>query len=629
MGYASHPTAWAHRGWTCEGRPAMRNTLRLLCVVSLVGLSWQQDAELEHPHPLAACDGGRPMAETSQGPICGVHCPDGPVEVCGKPSDDVMTRKYKAFSGIPFAKPPVNELRFKAPVPAEAWSDYRDGGWMPPMCPQFDMMSMLRGNFTAVGNEDWLFLNVYVPEDATPPASGFPVMVWIHGGAFMYGGVQEYYANKLMTRDVIIVSIQYRLAILGWLSTDDEVAPGNLLLKDQELSLRWVQENIANFGGDPSMVTIFGESAGSISVHHQLLNPGAKGLFSRAIMQSGTALMNLYPTMDHREHAFKVATKLGCSINNEDDGYDSEELITCLRNVSATAFVNIALTFVEFGFAPYAFSPRYGEATVPGSPAQLLREGRYNMVDIMMGINQHEGGLVSKGLFMIPNALKDIANNFSNVGHHNFYMDKTENDVAAEMFKFYMGEIREYNEEDMDRLTEMFGDYLMDMPHDYSIELHGRDSLYGKNVYAYELQYKATDGLAAFYGESKVVEDYINHGDDLSYLFKFDPSFVNNTIVDPEGKKLESIMLDLWTNFATHGNPTPDRSLGFTWAPVNLKSTDHLILKPEPYMEADTRCERRSVYTTFNISINRELFPDRVAAGPNWKPWRVQDQKFC
>jgi len=402
-----------------------------------------------------------------------------------------------------------------------------------------------------------------------------------------------------------------------------------LALKDQELALRWVQENIASFGGDPSKVTLFGESAGSISTHHQILNPGAKGLFSRAILQSGTALIDLYPDIDQREQAFKIATRLECSINNDDGDYKSEELIKCLQDVPAASFVNIAFTFLEFGFAPYAFSPRIGEATIPASPAKLLREGKYNMVDIMMGICQHEGGLVAKGLFMIPNALESIAKNFSTVGHHNFYLEKYENDVAAQMFKYYMGEIREYNKDDVDTLTEMFGDNLMDMPLDYCIDLHGRDSLYGKNIYAYELKYRGGKGVMSFYGPQDIGEDYINHGDDLNYLFKFNPDFVNETTDHPAAKKLESIMLDLWTNFADNGNPTPDRSLGFTWSPVTLTSTDHLVLKPEPYMEADTRCERRKVYSTFNITINQELFPDRIAAGANWKPWRNGDQKRC
>jgi len=562
------------------------------------------------------------MVETKQGFICGTHCPDGPVEICGKKVDGVETRSYKAFSGIPFAKPPVGELRFKRPVPGSSWSDYRDGSWMPPMCPQLDMQAFLMGNMTPAGQEDCLFLNVYVPEVA-PPASGFPVMVWIHGGGFSMGNIKDYFANKLMKRDVVLVMIQYRLAILGFLSTDDDVAPGNLAIKDQELSFRWVQDNIANFGGDPSKVTIFGESAGAMSVHMQMLNPQAKGLFSQAILQSGTALLDLYQHTDQREQAYQVATRLGCSIQK--DGYSSEELIKCLQDVPAMSFVNVAMSFTEWGNAPIAFSPRIGEASLPDVPSRLLRDGKYNMVDIMMGINQNEGGMFAKMLAMQPNAFKDIATNFSNVGHYPFYMRKNEMDVVKQIYEHYMGEIREYSADDADQLSQMFGDYYFDMFHDYSIELHSRDSLYGKNVFAYELKHRGDDALGAFLAPH-IGKDYVNHGDDLLYLFNF--AYFNDTR-NPENVKLENKMLDLWSNFANYGNPTPDRSLGFTWVPITPESTDHLVLKPEPYMEADTRCQRRKVFTTFNISANRDLFPDRVAAGSKWKPWKIQDLKKC
>ncbi|CAL4120142.1 unnamed protein product, partial [Meganyctiphanes norvegica] len=260
---------------------------RLLCLLSLVCWSNQQ------PAPLETCE-GRPEVEIPQGTICGVHCPDGPVEICGKKVEAVKTRKYKAFSGIPFAKPPVNELRFKRPVPGSAWSGIRDGSWPSPMCPQYDMAGFLSGNMTMTGQEDCLFLNVYVPEGCTCKRMRLPVMVFIHGGGFVIGGVEGYLPDKFMTRDVILVEIQYRLGFLGFLSTDDEVAPGNLALKDQELSLRWVQDNIASFGGDPSKVTIFGESAGGISVHMQMLNPQAKGLFSLLGGSSGAEICDFF-----------------------------------------------------------------------------------------------------------------------------------------------------------------------------------------------------------------------------------------------------------------------------------------------------------------------------------------------
>ncbi|CAL4067759.1 unnamed protein product, partial [Meganyctiphanes norvegica] len=351
-----------------------------------------------------------------------------------------------------------------------------------------------------------------------------------------------------------------------------------------------------------------------------------EGLFQRAILQSGTALMELFKkNLDQREHAHQVATKLGCSIQKD---YKSEDLLKCLQEVPANSFVSVAMEFTEFGTGPLPFSPRIGEASFPDEPSRLLRDGEYNMVDTMMGINRDEGGFLTKYLFNTPNATEYIANNFSSFGHSLLYMDRSDNDVAKQMYHYYLGGIREYNESDADLLSEMFGDYFFDFPHDYSVELHSRDALYGKNIYAYELNHKGDDSAMALIPPRHIMKDYVNHADDLMYLFKLLPEFLNDTN-KPENKKLESIMLELWTNFATHGNPTPDRSLGFTWKPVSPGSTDHLVLKPEPYMEADTRCEQRKFFTSLNISMNRNLFPDRVGAGPTWKPWRYQELKKC
>ncbi|CAL4064095.1 unnamed protein product, partial [Meganyctiphanes norvegica] len=527
---------------------------RLLYVLLLVFWSNQGDATAEpgrqQPTPLKTCV-GRPKAETCQGPICGTHCPDGPVEVCGEKGYVIKPRKYRAFCGIPYAKPPIGALRFKRPVPGEPWNDYRDGSWMPPGCPQFNILDIAEGkeNISTVGQEDCLFLNVYVPKIAAP-VTYLPVMVFIHGGSFTWGDIKNYFADKLMTRDIILVTIQYRLGILGFFSTGDEVAAGNLALKDQELSLRWIQDNIAHFGGDPSMVTIFGESAGGASVHAQLINPQAKGLFSRAILQSGTAFLleNLLP-MNHQENAFQLATRLGCNIENEGYGHRSEVLLKCLQEVPAMSFVTIIASFFEWGNLPYAWSPRIGETSLPGAPSQLFRDGKYHMVDIMMGINEHEGGYIAKEFYIMPNAFQDIATNFLNIGHLLFTLPKHEKDAARQMFQYYLGGIREYTEDDADGLTEMFGDYYHNIPHDYSIELHARDALYGKNIYAYELKHKGDEGLISLMAPH-IGKDYVNHGDDLFYLFKFSPNLDSN---NPETKKLESIMLDLWTNFATHG----------------------------------------------------------------------------
>src|SRR4051812_20433483 len=200
------------------------------------------------------------------------------------------------FKGIPYAAPPVGPLRFRPPQPIEPWTPEQGATEYGPWAPQEpSALTALFGTGTVTQSEDCLTLNVWTPavDDARRP-----VMVWIHGGAFVTGAgsFALYEGHRLAARgDVVVVTVNYRLGVLGFaahpaLRDDESGAAGNWGLLDQIAALRWVQENIANFGGDPANVTIFGESAGSMSVSTLLGTPMAAGLFRRAITQSGGAV---------------------------------------------------------------------------------------------------------------------------------------------------------------------------------------------------------------------------------------------------------------------------------------------------------------------------------------------------
>lgn len=167
--------------------------------------------------------------------------------------------RYFSWKGIPYAEPPVGNLRFRESVPHRGWSGIRDAGQHGSSCPSGGR----REDYT--GNEDCLFLNVY----STSIIDRRPVMVWIHGGSFTGGSGDDstYGPDHLIGEDIVVVTINYRLGVLGFLSTGDRHAPGNYAMKDMLLALRWVQNNILNFGGDPNNVTIFGESAGGVAIH--------------------------------------------------------------------------------------------------------------------------------------------------------------------------------------------------------------------------------------------------------------------------------------------------------------------------------------------------------------------------
>lgn len=216
-----------------------------------------------------------------------VRTPHGPIQ--GKLSNFRRNYVYK-FTGIPFALPPTGERRFKNPEPIAPWKDVFQATEPAMACMQEHLK-------VPSFDEDCLQLNIYAPKYVIdiPGAHKLPVMVWIYGGGFAHGSSSiENYEGTLFTAysNVILVSINYRVSSFGFLRHGSIL--GNFAFHDQVLALKWIQKNIASFGGDPKSVTIFGHSAGSMSVSALLVSPLARGLFKRAIMQSGSAYM-LFP----------------------------------------------------------------------------------------------------------------------------------------------------------------------------------------------------------------------------------------------------------------------------------------------------------------------------------------------
>jgi len=208
------------------------------------------------------------------------------------------------FKGIPYAAPPVGPLRWRPPVPVTAWADERDASAYGFACPQEDRLKALFGVDLGPQNEDCLTLNVFTGALMAPTAAGAkaqPVMLWIHGGALTMGAGSQTDGSRLAAQGAVIVTINYRLGTLGFLahpalSAESSMrVSGNYGLLDQIAALRWVRANIARFGGDPDNVTIFGESAGGWSVHALLASPKARGLFHRAIIQSGGSGVGVPP----------------------------------------------------------------------------------------------------------------------------------------------------------------------------------------------------------------------------------------------------------------------------------------------------------------------------------------------
>ncbi|KAI5696691.1 hypothetical protein M8J75_016521 [Diaphorina citri] len=298
---------------------------------------------------------------------------------------------YYAFLGIPYALPPVEDLRFKDPVPHPGWSGERDATTDSPVCPQAMPYFPEKGD-AIFGQEDCLFLNVYSPNPSSD--AKLPVMVFVHGGGFLMGQATSnmYGPEYFMDHNVVLVTIQYRLGVLGFLSFGNAEVPGNLGMKDQVLALQWIQENIEEFGGNPDSVTIFGESAGAASVSYHLVSPLSKGLFHRAILQSGTASCSWAstPAWLARDRAHAFATLVGCPTQ------PIETVLDCLRQLPTETFVTTLNKFhiwfknPMITFAPVIESPLSQNNFLPDHPLRLPHAD----VPIIIGVNNKEGGIV-------------------------------------------------------------------------------------------------------------------------------------------------------------------------------------------------------------------------------------------
>ncbi|KAJ1528597.1 hypothetical protein ONE63_006998 [Megalurothrips usitatus] len=279
----------------------------LLAAVVLAAVAVLLSVDRAHGRPANAPADARPSARTAAGEVRGRWEEAQASAAAG--------RRFAAYLGVPYGKPPVGHLRFKAPAAAEAWSGALDATSDPPACPQINVLSEAK---EVVGQEDCLYLNVYVPGEAAADDPPRPVLFLVHGGGFDHGSgrLHDFGPDLLLHAGVVVVSVNYRLGPLGFLSLDDEAIPGNAGLKDLVLALKWVRTNIAAFGGDPARVTALGWSTGASAVHILSLLPAARGLFSRMVLLSGHAVSPRAYTERHVERANTLAAILGAADNS-------------------------------------------------------------------------------------------------------------------------------------------------------------------------------------------------------------------------------------------------------------------------------------------------------------------------
>ncbi|CAN7943986.1 unnamed protein product [Ixodes hexagonus] len=341
-----------------------------------------------------------PHVRIDSGLIAGTRVPVGDKDV-------------EAFLGIPYAVPPFGELRFRKPQPSLPWNGTYNATSKPSPCWQLDLHFMDNGflNYSSA-SEDCLYLNIWRPVSSCLKTDScdkmLPVVVFIHGGAFQWGDSSLFLydpANFVAMSDVVFVTFNYRLGIFGFLSLDTADEPGNIGLWDQNLALKWVQKNIANFGGDPNEVTLSGQSAGSISVGLHAISPHSQGLFKRVILQSGTQLSTIFGAA-YRGTAKTtgIAAALGCLEYGKSLNEQLSQVENCLMKLEPKFIIE---TLKSQDMREQLFMPVDGDDFLPDDPLSNKNWNTLPFKEILIGSFVNEGTLFINHLnYKSPSLLK-------------------------------------------------------------------------------------------------------------------------------------------------------------------------------------------------------------------------------
>ena len=461
-------------------------------------------------------------------------------QIMGEKSSTNGLPPLTRYIGIPYAESPTGQLRFAKPVPKTVWDGVLNATVFGPSCPQFfttfsEVLDQYLPNMDI--NEDCLTLNMYIPDEIIVLKGPLPVMVFIHGGGLVNGQGSLYDGTILALQgEVIVVTINYRLGLFGFLSTGDDSAPGNYGLWDQRLAIQWVKDNIANFGGDPSKITIFGESAGSWSVTYQMASPlNDRTLFQRVIAQSGAAFPGLIlPTDVAQYQAWNLGLLLGCTLPYRST---TRDLISCLREFSMETLLDQSSIVRAAVVIDGEFLPNLNYLT---SQPQL---GQY---DILLGVNSQDGSVVALG----PDGLTaqefrdrvQVLTSFTCVCQN-------PQDITDAIFTFYFGADKLDNPRDNVRKSiDVGGVQYFDIPSVNFLHQH-IESKENTNTYFYYFAYDVGKQLLV----SAEFLDLITgapHGLELFYMFGYaNVLFQSNA----EAMMLSNNMIKYWTDFARNG----------------------------------------------------------------------------
>ncbi|XP_023252367.1 neuroligin-2 [Seriola lalandi dorsalis] len=587
-----------------------------------------------------------PIVTTNYGKLRGIK----------KDLNNEILGPVEQYLGVPYATAPIGDRRFQPPEAPGSWQEIRNATQFAPVCPQnvhgvlpeimlpvwfTDNLDVAAG-YIQNQSEDCLYLNVYVPTEDGPLTKKHdessmnkprdedirdrrkkPVMLFIHGGSYMEGTGNMFDASVLAAYgNVIVVTMNYRLGVLGFLSTGDQSAKGNYGLLDQIQALRWLNENIGHFGGDPERITIFGSGAGASCVNLLILSHHSEGLFHRAIAQSGTAISSWSVNYQPLKYTKILARKVGCTYT------ETADLVDCLRRKNFRELVDQDIQPARYHIA---FGPVVDGDVVPDDPEILMQQGEFLNYDILIGVNQGEGLKFvddSEDNDGISAAAFDYTiSNFVD----NLYGYPEGKDILRETIKFMYTDWADRDNGDMRRKTllALFTDHQWVAPAVATAKLHAE---FQSPVYFYTFYHHCQTETRPEWADAA-------HGDEIPYVFGvpmigatdlFPCNFSKNDVM------LSAVVMTYWTNFAKTGDPNlpvpqdtkfihtkPNRFEEVIWTKFNSKDKQYLHIGLKPRVRDNYRANKVAFWLELVPhlhSLHEVLFPTTTRSPPGPRP---------
>ncbi|KZC07956.1 PREDICTED: esterase E4-like [Dufourea novaeangliae] len=521
-----------------------------------------------------------------------VNAPIGPIRGSIIPSR--QGRKIYSFRGVRYGESPTGHQRFQPPIPAEDWRDVFDATEEGPSCP-YPRAKLI--------SEDCLRLNVYTSKLPCENENvSRPVMVFLHpGGFYSYSGQSSLWGPQyIIDKDIVLVTVNYRLGALGFLSTGDHLAPGNNGLKDQVVALRWVQRNIAAFGGNPNAVTLCGYSAGSFSIMLHMMSPMSKDLFHRAITMSATPISaDLYGAISstgQKDLAKKQAEALDCPTDT------TGSMLLCLNTKPVENFTDTLSSLFEWHGNPILlFKPtverevRGVERFLTAQPYDLIKQGKFHQVPLILGVTKDEFGGVAaayeKDFRNNGTLYQELNDNWNHLAPIILQYERgtpRTDYVSRELRRFYFND-QPINSATNKELSEIYADGIIIFPMYRTAKLFATYSK--KPVYFYKFTFQSRYSFSMW---NDTTPFGVVHHDDLQFLFFMKQIFQYFESDAPEIPMVEKYTT-MWTNFVQTGEPIPkndEKFKGVTWTTLVPSRNNYLEINLNPTMKTDFYPER-------------------------------------